>query len=210
MWAANKREQKVRYVIISVSGDGKILLWNLNNSLSSPVGGYEVSNQKGGSMGVTCVNILHSIQGGMSVKKEPPSLESTVLVGTEAGQVYKTRIKPAQIMEGASAKSTQVRLGCGDGGSRLVRRARGVFLAAWGKAVVESLVGIFLRILWIVSRSGCSCQPVAMAARRPANPSSHSQLSNSHLTAFLGDLRSDEKGKQGRRAVASQFWHFDS
>lgn len=114
MWVANKREQKVKYVILSVSGDGKILLWNLNNLLNSPVGGYEISGKKGGAVGCTAIGVLHNIQGGISVKKEPPSLESTVLVATEAGNVYKTSIKPASIMEGASAKSTQVRVTLND------------------------------------------------------------------------------------------------
>eukprot|EP00668_Euglena_longa_P011929 GGOE01014350.1.p1 GENE.GGOE01014350.1~~GGOE01014350.1.p1 ORF type:complete len:562 (-),score=150.35 GGOE01014350.1:218-1903(-) len=113
LWALNRREGKAKYVILSVSGDGRILIWNLNNALASPVGGYELASKRG-ALGCTCIGILHNMQSAVTVKTEAPTLESVVILGTETGGVCRAALKPAQIMEGASAKTTHVRITLAD------------------------------------------------------------------------------------------------
>jgi WD40 repeat protein len=113
-WVANKRDSKPRYVIVSISGDGKILIWTMNNDLSQCIAGYEVRNKRGGVEGITCFGILHHLSATLSNKIEPTSLDSTVLLGTEAGRIYRTNIKPVTLVEGVAAKTANVKVTLGD------------------------------------------------------------------------------------------------
>eukprot|EP01012_Entosiphon_sulcatum_P011555 TRINITY_DN1705_c0_g1_i1.p1 TRINITY_DN1705_c0_g1~~TRINITY_DN1705_c0_g1_i1.p1 ORF type:complete len:528 (+),score=92.41 TRINITY_DN1705_c0_g1_i1:65-1648(+) len=90
-WVANRRESKLKFMLMSVSGDGKVLIWTLQNQMQQAVGGYETG--KGTATGVTCITVLRtgpSAWGSVDI----PTLENTVLIGTEIGGVCRTSIRP--------------------------------------------------------------------------------------------------------------------
>eukprot|EP01006_Ploeotia_vitrea_P046888 TRINITY_DN67071_c1_g3_i4.p1 TRINITY_DN67071_c1_g3~~TRINITY_DN67071_c1_g3_i4.p1 ORF type:complete len:561 (+),score=46.29 TRINITY_DN67071_c1_g3_i4:72-1754(+) len=96
-WFVNRKETKLKYVIVSVSGDGKILFWTMNNKMNFPIAGNEVLNRKSGPVGVMCIDVLSTGGRSLSSSQEPPCLENTVIIGTDLGTVYKTNIKPVPI-----------------------------------------------------------------------------------------------------------------
>jgi hypothetical protein len=67
---------------MSTSTDGKILLWKTENKLRFPVKGHLLGRKKGGDL---------SILGGTAFSKVGND-ETTFLVGTEGGSIFKCNI----------------------------------------------------------------------------------------------------------------------
>lgn len=61
-------------------GDGVAAVWNLNNALASPVGGYELGSKRG-ALGCTCIGLLHTLQSAVTLKPEAPPEAATTQNG---------------------------------------------------------------------------------------------------------------------------------
>ena len=73
----------ISYSLISVSTDAKILVWRLNDKLRYPARGYLIARKKGGELATV---------GGTSFCKVSELDDSTFLVGTEGGSIFKCAI----------------------------------------------------------------------------------------------------------------------
>ena len=67
---------------MTLSTDGKVLIWNLDNQLKYPTKGYSLIRKKDG---------LLSYVGGLSLSQSSEE-KSCFILGTEAGSVFKLLI----------------------------------------------------------------------------------------------------------------------
>ena len=71
--------------LVSISTDGKILVWRLEDKLRYPIKGHMLAKKKGAEttvIGGTAMDITHVMN------------DNNYLVGTEGGQIFKCSINP--------------------------------------------------------------------------------------------------------------------
>lgn len=66
---------------MTVSTDGKLLVWRVNDKLKFPIKGHLIARKKGGEL---------AIVGGTSFAKVKD--DNTFLIGTEGGSIFKCAI----------------------------------------------------------------------------------------------------------------------
>ena len=86
IWLRNESltTMAISYSLISVSTDAKILVWRYNDKLKYPARGYLVARKKGGELAMV---------GGTSFCKIAEADNSTFIVGTEGGSIFKCSIQ---------------------------------------------------------------------------------------------------------------------
>lgn len=74
----------INYSLMTVSTDGKILVWRVSDKLRYPIKGHLLARKKGGEL---------SIVGGTSFSRVHGQDENTFVVGTEGGSIFKCQIQ---------------------------------------------------------------------------------------------------------------------
>lgn len=92
-----RREAMLRYLVLTIAGDGKILVWSDKNELKKPVTGYEVKNRRGQLTGLLSICTMQSASSALRGLGEAPTLENYTLVGNEVGNVYRVTVKSINV-----------------------------------------------------------------------------------------------------------------
>jgi len=69
--------------LVSVSTDGKVLLWRQSDKLRYPIKGHLLGRKRGAEF---------SVVGGTSMGKVQVAEDNTFIVGTEGGSIFKCTI----------------------------------------------------------------------------------------------------------------------
>lgn len=73
----------VSFCLMTTSTDGKILVWRVADKLRYPIKGHLLARKKGGDL---------QIVGGTSFSKQLGADDSSFIVGTEGGSIFKCEI----------------------------------------------------------------------------------------------------------------------
>ncbi|KAL9649632.1 hypothetical protein ABK040_003309 [Willaertia magna] len=98
-WVKNRYDDS--YLILSMSGEGKLLLWSLNNKLEVPI--YAISLTYAGvnrktSIGGSCLSFLNIYAGSAVSQKNVATTDSSFVVGTEVGKIFRMGISDAKLI----------------------------------------------------------------------------------------------------------------
>ncbi|EFC50738.1 predicted protein, partial [Naegleria gruberi] len=109
-WVRNRYDDS--FLILSMSGDGKILLWSLHNKLEQPIHAIALNSPlKSTPLGGSSLCFLNLFGSSALSQKKTPTLDSSFILGTEVGNVFKLSISDSKMISTrkmATLKKTNV------------------------------------------------------------------------------------------------------
>nr|CAG4715689.1 unnamed protein product [Naegleria fowleri] len=96
-WVKNRYDDS--FLLVSMSGDGKMFLWTINNKLEQPLNAISlVHPSKGTPLGGSSLSFLNLFGSSVLSQKKVPTLDSSFILGTEVGNIYKLAISDSKMI----------------------------------------------------------------------------------------------------------------
>ncbi|CCW59534.1 unnamed protein product [Phytomonas sp. EM1] len=86
-WVQEMQEHREahRYLLCSAAQDGQLMFWSPANKMDTPLAVFSVRNKRHMLVGVSAIAYVHST--GLKSLGEPPSINNSILVGLESGNI---------------------------------------------------------------------------------------------------------------------------
>ena len=107
VWLSHRKDRS-KTLLCSMSGDGKVLLWDTEGTMTQPIAGYSFCYQsKSIPLGGSCLSFTNIHSGTHLARKYFSSTEDNFLVGTQIGEVHRAGFSHTSMIEMSSKMNTQ-------------------------------------------------------------------------------------------------------
>jgi WD40 repeat protein len=98
-WVESRKDR--RTLLASMSGDGKILLWDTDaNNLNQPVAGYSFTYpKKKAALGASCFAFINIHAGTPLYKKYIVTTDNHFIIGTQVGEIHKAIFSASSLID---------------------------------------------------------------------------------------------------------------
>ena len=96
-WVKNRYDDT--FLILSMSGDGKLLLWSLNNKLEQPIWALTLNApNRSTPLGGSSLCFLNMFGTSGLYQNKTPTTDSSFILGTEVGKIHKLSISDSKMI----------------------------------------------------------------------------------------------------------------